>query len=137
MVKTIKYSFAKNGSSLDDSCIQENLLITAVRLSVDWDGGIIFNKGKKINVCSEILSLGTYWHGCDMQKWWMPILKYFSEQTFYFQLDTVHLFCFVFGKSNIGLQVRTLGICCCSHCSFGHLVLYCTQFNALRYTLLF
>lgn len=93
-------------------------------------------KKRKVNVSTEIISLGTSWYCCDIQKWWRLILIYFSDQTFSFQLNTILLFCFVFSKSNAGLQVRTPGICSWSHGSFMHLALYCIQFNTFWYTLL-
>lgn len=91
-------------------------------------------KKRKINVSTEIISLGTSWYGCDIQKWWRLIRIYFSDQTFSFQLNTILLFCF--SKSSAGLQVRTPGICSWSHGSFMHLALYCIQFNTFWYTLL-
>lgn len=93
-------------------------------------------KKRKVNVSTEIISLGTSWYCCDIQKWWRLILIYFSDQTFSFQLNTILLFCFVFSKSSAGLQVRTPGICSWSHGSFMHLALYCIQFNTFWYTLL-
>ena len=64
----------------------------------------------------------------------MPILKYFSDQTF----SIKHcIFLFVFGKLSTGLQVRTPGICTWSRYNFMHLALYCTQFNTFWCTLLF
>lgn len=137
MIKSIKYGSVKNRNGLDASRLQEKLLITRFLSFVHWNSGMSFNKEKEINVFTEIISFGTPWHSRDMQKWWMPILKYFSNQTFYVQLDTVFLFFFVFGKSNTELHIRTPGICSWSHCNYMHSALYCNQINTLWYTLLF